>query len=191
MRYIQQILSSWHTVFTIQTIRTLSRVTNYNSLMSIIKRLVSAWVLYRRGHGIWTLTRYDEYELASKLYTPSYISLETALVHAGVIFQWQGKQIFLIANRKKEKKVWEMTYIYRRLPEKILHDMRGIEQLHHYQMASPERAMCDWIYCYNSRYVDNPFEFDHDKLHSISEIYPKRVALSITNLIDDARSRTA
>ena len=79
---------SGKTIFTANDLRILWQKENPDALKSGIKYLVDTNRLIRLRKGVYTLTKdYDRLELAQKLISPSYISLDTALQKYGIIFQ--------------------------------------------------------------------------------------------------------
>lgn len=66
------------------------------------------------SRGVYAKDHYDVLELANKLYAPSYISLETVLQKAGVIFQYY-ESIFAVSYLTRTVEVSGHTIEYRRI----------------------------------------------------------------------------
>ena len=96
-------------------------------------------------------------ELASMIYSPSYISFETALYHHGIIFQVSPSQVDIV-YKKTDTKYLESLELYikkRALKQDILLNTNGIIHENNYSIASAERAFLDMIYISKNYYFDN------------------------------------
>jgi len=85
-----------NTVFTTREISLLLSDPNRDSLKAKINYYVKKGVIKQVRRGIYVKDEYDKFELATKIYVPSYISLETVLQEEGIIFQHYEK-IFVIS----------------------------------------------------------------------------------------------
>ena len=121
--------------------------------------------------GIYSKDRnYDKYELATKIYTPSYVSMETALGAAGITFQLYG-QIFVASYTTKEIECDGQKYSYKKIKDAILTNQIGIESRENYSIASPERAFLDVIYLNKDYHFDNFSALNWEKVREILPIY--------------------
>src|SRR3989344_889391 len=85
---IAKLYESPKTILTIKDIALIWGETNTVNLLSKIKYYAKQGSLVRLTRGIFAKNNeYDVKELATSLYTPSYISFETVLREAGIIFQ--------------------------------------------------------------------------------------------------------
>lgn len=123
---------------------------------------------------------YNKYELASKIFTPAYISFETVLAKAGVIFQFYG-QIFVASYLTRELTIDGQNYSFKKIKDSILTNRIGIETKDNYFIASPERALLDIIYLNKDYHFDNLANINWDKVLEILPIYGgnKRMAVKI------------
>ncbi|MEI7919795.1 MAG: hypothetical protein WCH65_06600 [bacterium] len=55
-------------------------------------------------------------------------------------------------------------------------------------IASPERAICDTVYLYNTIIFDNLRPLQAEKIEEIANIYPKKTFLLLIQLIKNVRS---
>ena len=93
------------------------------------------------------------YLLASSIYGPSYLSFEYALYYYGLI----PEKVLVYTNAtfdKKKKKKYDTyfgTYLYRDVPKNVYPlGIKLIEEGEHsYQIATPEKALCDKLYTLN------------------------------------------
>ena len=121
--------------------------------------------------GIYSKDKnYDKYELATKIYTPSYVSLETVLGAAGITFQLYG-QIFVMSYTTKEIECDGQKYSYKKIKDTILTNQAGIESRENYNIASPERAFLDVVYLHKDYHFDNLSVLSWNKVYEILPIY--------------------
>jgi hypothetical protein len=120
--------------------------------------------------GIYAKKGYNPLELAVKVYTPSYISLETVLEGEGVIFQ-KYETIFAVSYLSRAIKVGNRQFRYRRIREDILINKEGVELKEGYAVATKERAFLDVLYLYKDYYFDNLDVLDKDVIREMVKIY--------------------
>lgn len=169
--HILDLMRSPKTVFTFKDVVLLWSESDINFVKKKINRYVRAGKLNAIRRGIYSKDKqYDKYELATKIYTPSYISLETVLGAAGITFQFYG-QIFTVSYQTKEIECDGQKYSYRKIKDGILTNRAGIESRDHYHIASPERAFLDVLYLNRDYHFDNLSVLDWDKVFEILPIY--------------------
>ena len=136
-----------------------------------INYYVKSGDLYPVRRGIYAKDKdYDRFELATKIFTPAYISFETVLGNAGVTFQYYS-QIFVASYQTKEIIADGQKIIYKTLKSSILTNSVGIENRDYYAIASPERAFLDVVYLNKDYHFDNLGALDWDKVNKIVPIY--------------------
>lgn len=189
MKYIEKILDSGKTVFRYDDLALLLWISNRYTLKNIFQRGSDEGVFVLLQKWIYTLKKYNSYELGCKLKSTSYISFETVLKSAGIIFQDYGENIFLASDNNLEKKIDGKNYLYKKIKNDILLNPLWIIQKQYYCVASPERAVCDRIYLSKNYHFDNLENIDYELLQQISQIYNKRVILQVTYLIKHAEQR--
>lgn len=167
--FILSLYQSDSTVFTIGEIALLLGETDRERLKSRINYFVKRGKLKNVRKGIYTKLNYDHLELANKIYTPSYISLETVLAKEGVIFQIY-EPIFVVSYLTRKIDVDGYKIQYRRIKEDILINKKGVE-IEKYAIASKERAVLDVLYLYREYYFDNLDIINKDKILKLVEIY--------------------
>lgn len=141
----------------------------------LLKRKLNYYVhrgeLYAIRRGLYAKDRnYDKFELATKIYTPSYISFETVLASAGVIFQYYG-QIFVASYQTREIKCDGQVYQFRKLKEAVLTDGQGIQNKGNYCVATKERAFLDTLYLNKNYYFDNLAPLDQSIIWALLPMY--------------------
>ena len=97
---ISKILRLKSSVFTIKEILITLEEKKSSLLRRRLNYLVKKGELYSIRRGIYAKDKnYDRLELATKIFTPAYISFETVLAKEGIIFQYYNKkgiaQLFL------------------------------------------------------------------------------------------------
>lgn len=171
--YISTILRSKKTVFSFKDIALLWGDSG-NAARVRVNYYLKSKDLYRIHQGIYAKDRnYNKNELATKIYTPSYISFETVLGRAGITFQSYG-QIFIASYLTREIIAGEQTYSYRKIKESVLTNKAGIEHKDNYSIAIPERAFLDVIYLNKDYHFDNLSALDWNKVMEILPIYSNK-----------------
>ena len=168
---ILKIFRSKSTVFTFKDISLIFGETNMDLVKSRMNYYVKTKKLYQIRKGIYSIDKnYDKLELATKIFTPSYISLETILQKEGIIFQFY-KRIFIISYLTREIICDNQEYSYKKIKNNILTNTTGVERKENYFIASKERALLDTLYLYGDYYFDNLKPIDFNKCFKILEIY--------------------
>lgn len=171
---ILSILRAKNTVFTLKEILLVSGETNPDLLKRRLNYYVKKGELYSIRKGIYAKDKnYDKLELATKIYTPAYISFETVLRQAGMIFQYY-ESIFVASYLTREISADNQTYRYKKIKNTILTNSLGIEIKDNYSIASPERAFLDILYLNKNYYFDNPGPLNWDKVFELLLIYDNK-----------------
>jgi hypothetical protein len=120
--------------------------------------------------GVYAKDKFNILELVNKLYTPSYVSLETVLQKAGVTFQYY-ESIFAVSYISRTVEVGGYTIVYRRMKKGIILNKQGIEEHGNVFMASPERAFLDAVFLYKDYHFDNLSPLNWDKIMELKKLY--------------------
>ena len=169
--YILDLMRSKKTVFTFKDLILLWGESDVNFVKKKIHRYVKAGKMNSVRKGIYSKDKnYDKYELATRIYTPSYISLETVLGASGITFQLYG-QIFVASYTTKEIECNGQKYSYNKIKDTILTNQAGIESRENYNIASPERAFLDVVYLHKDYHFDNLSALNWEKVDEILPIY--------------------
>ena len=168
---ILSILRESNTVFTLKEILLASGETTTNLLKRRLNYYVKKGELYSIRRGFYAKDKnYDKLELATKIYTPAYISFETVLRQAGMIFQYY-ETIFVASYLTREIAEDNQIYQYKKIKNTILTNSAGIETKNSYSIASPERAFLDILYLNRNYYFDNLGPLNWDKVFELLLIY--------------------
>lgn len=126
--------------------------------------------LKRLRQGIYAKAEYEPLELANKAYRPSYISLETVLSKAGIIFQ-HYERIFAVSYVTRYITIGKTEIQYRKIRKDILINTTGLEKKTRYFIASFERAFLDAVFIYKNYHFDNLGIINWDKVNELKQIY--------------------
>lgn len=171
---IARLYQAKNTVFTVKDLAIIWQETDRNNLKAKIAYYVKSGVLIRLARGIFSKDRnYDPKELATSIYRPSYISFETVLREAGIIFQ-HYETIFVAGPWPKAMKVDRNDFTFRKLKNEVLYNPEGIERRGNFNIASRERAFLDMIYLFPEYYFDNLRGIDWKKCFELVKIYKNK-----------------
>jgi hypothetical protein len=186
---ISAILKSRKTVFTFKDICLLWGLTDRKSVVAGINYYISTGDLYRIRRGIYAKDKdYDKVELASRIYTPAYVSFETVLARAGIIFQYYS-QIYIASYLTREIVIDGQIYVYRKIKDAVLTDGAGVLNQEGTAVATKERAFLDTIYINTDYHFDNPGGLDWDRVFDILPMYNnKRMAKKVLEHYDDFKA---
>ncbi|NLI14777.1 MAG: hypothetical protein GX409_00670 [candidate division Zixibacteria bacterium] len=172
--YIKSILKSKKTVFTVADIALIWRDSSSNSTRVRLNYYARNGQLYRIRKGLYAKdSNYDRLELATRIFTPAYVSFETVLARAGIIFQYYDR-IFAASYLAREIVCDKQTYEFRKIKNTVLTNPAGIDQKGEYAIATPERAFLDTIYSHVDYHFDNLTSLDWDKVFELLPMYDNR-----------------
>ncbi len=178
---ILNILRSKSSVLTFKEILIASGEQKPNLLKRRLSYYVQKGELHSIRRGLYAKDKnYDRLELATKIFTPSYISFETILIEAGIIFQHYAK-IFVATYQTKEIECDGQLYSFRKIKDIILVNNAGIENRGNYFVASKERAFLDVLYLNKDYHFDNLSPLDLDKVNSLLPIYNNKRMIQRVN----------
>lgn len=168
---ILNILRSQASVFTFKDILLATDGANPLLLKRRLNYYVKKGELYHIRRGLYAKNKnYDRLELATKIFTPSYVSFETILMEAGVVFQHYST-IFVATYQTKEIVCDGQAYSFKKIKDTILTNNAGIEKRGSYSVASKERAFLDTLYLNKDYHFDNLSPLNFDKVLSLLPIY--------------------
>ena len=172
--YLDVLLRSSRTIFSTKDVAFFWSEEREDTVSIRLNKYVRSGKMIRVRRGLYAKDKnYDKFELATKIYTPSYISFETVLANAGVIFQFYG-QIFIASYVTRDVIVDDKTYAYKRIRDSILTNHTGVEAKNNYHVASPERAFLDVVYSNKDYHFDNLSPLNWDKVFEILSIYENK-----------------
>ncbi len=171
---IAKLYQSSKTILTNKDLALIWEETNVNNLKAKTAYYVKRGTLIRLTRGVFAKdANYNSKELATSIYTPSYVSFETVLREAGVIFQHYDT-IFIAAPWSITKKIDKYNLTFRKLKDSIIFNSVGIKNENNYSIATPERAFLDMIYLFPKYYFDNLKPINWEQCAELVKIYDNK-----------------
>ena len=147
--------------------------TNRDRLKARVNYYFKQDVIRRVRRNFYVKPEYSIFELATKIYTPSYISLETVLAKEGVTFQYY-ETIFVISYLTRTLKIDNHQIQLRKIKNGVLANTKGLIRKDNYFIATKERAFLDALYLYKKYYFDNLDVLNKNKVLDLVEIYKNK-----------------
>jgi hypothetical protein len=134
---------------------------------------------------------YNRLELATRIFTPSYVSFETVLAQEGMVFQYYDK-IFVASYLIREITVDQQTYFFRKIKSVVSLNNLGVQSVDETPVATKERACLDTLYVNADYHFDNIHSLDWERVFAILPIYQnQRMAKKVNHLYRNANEQTA
>jgi len=169
--YLDVLLRSPKTIFSTKDVALLWGEEAENAVRVRLNNYVKTGRLIRLRRGFYAKDKnYNRFELATRIYTPSYISFETVLTREGINFQ-KYDSIFVASYVTREIKVDGQNISYIRMKDYVLSNTIGVEQNGNVAIATKERAFLDRIYISKDYHFDNLSILNWDKVFEILSIY--------------------
>ena len=131
--------------FTTSDIKVLLQIEKNRTLEDAVQRLIKSKVLIslERGKYLKGAANVSDFEIAQFLYSPSYISFETALNYHGILSQFPMEITSATTKRRIIKKVLGKVFSYANISTKLF---TGYYKEDKFLMALPEKALFDQLY---------------------------------------------
>lgn len=172
--YLEVLLRSPRTIFSMMDIALLWGESTQNAVRVRLNSYVRKGKLVRVRRGIYAKdNNYDRFEMATRIYTPAYISFETVLTREGISFQFYDT-IFIASYVSREIEIDGQKVAFVRLKDYVLSNTLGIDSAGIYSIATKERAFLDRIYVSRDYHFDNLNVLDWDKVFEILPIYQNK-----------------
>jgi predicted transcriptional regulator of viral defense system len=169
--YLDVLLRSSKTVFSTKDAALLWGEERQQTITGRLNKYVKTGKLIRPRRGIYVKDKnYNRFELATRIYTPSYISFETVLTRAGINFQYY-ETIFVASYVTREININGQKICFIRMKDYVLTNTDGIEHTDGIATATKERAFLDRIYVSKDYHFDDLDVLDWDKVFQILPIY--------------------
>lgn len=146
----------------------------YKNLKARLHYLADTGKVRHIRRGVYVKDEYNPLELANKLYSPSYISFETVLAKAGMVFQHYDT-IFIASYLSRKVRIDDNEFYYRKLADTVLLNPAGIEQTGTYAIATPERAFLDAVFLYKDYHFGNISSLNWEQVFAYVSIYDSKV----------------
>jgi len=169
--YVDILLRSSKTIFSVKDASLLWGEEKNETIKKRLDKYVRVGKLIRVRRGLYAKDKnYNRFELATRIYTPSYISFETVLTRAGINFQFYSN-IFVASYVTRDIEVGDQKISFIRMKDYVLSNGIGIEHSDNIAIASKERAFLDRIYISKDYHFDNLDALNWDKVFDILPIY--------------------
>jgi predicted transcriptional regulator of viral defense system len=181
--FLDILLRSPQTIFSTKDMALLWHESDGAKITNRLKKYVTAGKLVRIRRGLYAKdTKYNHFELATRIITPAYVSFETVLARAGIIFQ-HYEAIFVASYVKRDMVVKGKKLRFFRLKETTLHSTAGIVHGDGYAVATKERAFLDRLYVSKRYHFDTLAPLDWKKVHELLPLYEsKRLETKVRQL---------
>lgn len=172
--YLDILLRSPKTIFSTKDVALLWGERNESAARVRLSYYVKTGKLIRVRRSLYAKDKnYDKFELATRIYTPSYISFETVLTQAGINFQYYSS-IFVASYITREIEIDDQKFTFVKMKSYVLSNTDGIDHKAGYAIATKERAFLDRIYVSRDYHFDNLDSLDWDIVFKILSIYNNR-----------------
>jgi hypothetical protein len=169
--FLKSLLRSSQTVFTFKDLLLQWDGIDVVTARKRVNYYIQTKALYPIRRGIYAKDdKYDPFELATKIYTPAYISFETVLGNAGITFQYYG-QLFVATYQSRGLEIGGQRIVFRTLKNSILINSSGIVNKGSYSIATPERAFLDTVYLNKDYHFDHLAPLDWDRVYALLPVY--------------------
>ena len=169
--YLTTILRSPKTVFTSKDLAILWQDPGSSATRVRISYYVKKGDLIRLRKGLFAKSDdYNKLELATRIFTPAYVSFETVLAKEGIIFQVYHP-IYISSYTTRKIVIDNQEYSFKTMKDTVLTNSLGVENDNEISIASKERAFLDTLYVNNNYYFDNLRSLDWEKVFQILPIY--------------------
>lgn len=187
--YLEVLLRSPKTIFSTKDAALLWNENNNAVITDRLKKYVKAGKLVRPYRALYAKDKnYNRFELATRIYTPSYISFETILTRAGINFQFYDN-VFVASYVTRKIKAGDQKISFIRMKDYVLSNTTGIEHPNGVATATKERAFLDRIYISRDYHFDNLNILDWNKVFEILPIYNnKRMEKKVKQYFDYYKS---
>jgi len=169
--FIQEVYKDKRTVFTFGEMALLLEESNAEKLRQKINYYVKNKAILNIRRGVYAKENYNAEELACKIYSPAYLSLEYVLQKQSVIFQY-NTQFTMVSYLSRIIMVDNLKLSLRKIKNEILVNTSGIIQNDNgINIATPERALLDMLYFNKEFFFDNLAGIDQEKTRALLPVY--------------------
>lgn len=174
---ILTLYTSPDTVFTRSSLAQLYPQVTQKQLTNALAYAIKTGKLLKLRRGVYAKSTYSPRELAVKLYTPSYLSLETVLRDHGVIFQTTNT-IQCVSYLTRSLIVDGHPLEYRKVKDCILTNQDGLIFSGGITIARLERAFLDALFVFHNYHFDNLRPIHWDLVHALLPLYGNKALVA-------------
>jgi len=189
IEYANLISQSEKKFLTTKDISVLIDTQSRRTLEDIIKRLINSKILTKLERGKYYVAnaQISDFEIAQFLYSPSYISFETALNYHGILSQFPIEITSATTKRRTTKLVNNKAFSYAKLNAKIF---TGYYKEDGYLIAYPEKALFDQLYMISKSIKTDEYldEMDYSQINvkevrKYMELVSDKTKSTVSNLL--------
>lgn len=116
-----------------------------NTAYKILERLTKKGILKRliKKKYLFAFSQCDDFQIANFLYSPSYVSLESALSFYGIIAQFPYQISSMTPKKTKTIKTLGKEFSYSHIKPELFFSYEKKEK---FLIATPEKALFDYLY---------------------------------------------
>ncbi|MEI7580016.1 MAG: hypothetical protein WCJ58_08380 [bacterium] len=142
---LEKITTSDKIFFTTKELASIFEIDFPRTLENIIVNLISSKILTQLEKGKYFVTskKPSEFEIAQFVYSPSYISLESALNVYGILSQFPFEITSISLKKTTTKEIIGKTFTYSQIKKSLF---TGYIKKDNYLIALPEKALFDYFY---------------------------------------------
>lgn len=144
-------------LFGINDAKKVFAISKDNTVYKLLQRLEKKNIIKRIENGkyLFSFTEVSDFEIANFLFSPSYISLESALSFYGILSQFPYT-ITSVTSKKSKRVVYEdKEYEFVHIESKYFY---GFLKKDRFLIASPEKALIDMLYFMAKKLRSIPME---------------------------------
>lgn len=165
-------------------------VKNYNSARSNISRYLKLGIIQKARKGLYFLTDNppSNFEIANKIYQPSYISFETALSFYNIIPETIYEIISATWRFPREFIVNGIKFSYKKIKKECFKGYTSLKYKNSYILiAEPEKALADYLYLVALGKKQMMYErinldkIQKNKLIAYAQLFNKRKIIDLIN----------
>ena len=169
--FLEVLLRSPQTIFSTKEVALLWGESNATVVSRRLNSYAQVGKLVRVRRALYAKDRnYNQWELATRIYTPAYISFETVLATEGIVFQFYGN-IFVASYLEREINADGQKISLVRMKDYVLSNIAGIIHKDGVAIATKERAFLDRLYVSKKYHFDNLPSLDWNKIFELLPIY--------------------
>jgi predicted transcriptional regulator of viral defense system len=166
----EAIFKSSRTVFRLRDIAMLTGMQDADNLKSAVSYYAEKGVLRNVRRGVYVKEEYSAEELACRIYSPAYISLETVLARAGIVFQYTPV-ITAVSYLSRNIEVDGQEISYQKIRDSALVESKGVIREGNVNVALPERAFLDRLYLSKNYFFDNLDPLNREVVEDLLYVY--------------------
>lgn len=144
-KIIKKLSSRGLSLFTISDFKKLFAIEKDNTAYKAIERMAKKGIFQKltKKRYFFALSSAADFELANFLYSPSYISLETALSFHSIITQFPYQITSITPKKTKTINALNKDFAYFHIKQDLFF---GCEKQEKFLIAQPEKALLDYLY---------------------------------------------